>query len=52
MKKLILLITVLVLFAVSSANVFAGGGKVRGVNGDGEVNQVQVMDPPPFQDMD
>ncbi len=28
----------------------AGGDKVRGDKGKGNVNQVQVQDPPPFQE--
>ena len=52
MKKLVLLLSVVVLIAVSSANVFAGGGKVRGGEGKGFVNQCQEMDPPPFKDLD
>ena len=34
---------------ITASPVFAAGGKVRGENGTGDVNQVQVMDPPPFQ---
>ncbi len=34
---------------VTASPVLAGGDKVRGENGQGDVNQVQVMDPPPFQ---
>ncbi len=52
MKKLVLLFSVVVLIAVLSANVFAGGGKVRGEEGEGFVNQYQEMDPPPFEDLD
>ncbi len=52
MKYRFLLISVAVLFIVSSAELFAaaGGGKVRGENGAGEGNQIQLEDPPPFQD--
>ena len=52
MKKLVLLLSVVVLVAVSSANLFAGGGKVRGVEGEGSVNQYQEMEPPPFENLD
>ena len=48
MKYRFLLISVAILFIVSSAELFAGGGKVRGENGEGAVNQIQVEDPPPF----
>jgi hypothetical protein len=50
MKKLsltLMLVVGLLLATVSPA--FAGGGKVRGAGGQGAVNQVQVMNPPPFQ---
>ncbi len=52
MKYRFLLISVAILFIVSSAELFAaaGGGKVRGDNGQGGVNQWQVKDPPPFED--
>lgn len=43
-----LLIVVAVTVSITSS-VLAGGGKVRGENGQGAVNQVQVQDPPPFQ---
>jgi len=50
MKKAILIALVIsILFVFASAPVLAGGGKVRGENGQGTVNQVQVQDPPPFQ---
>ena len=50
MKRLILtLLAVAVLCIVVASPVFAAGGKVRGENGQGDVNQVQVQDPPPFQ---
>jgi len=51
MKKLIItFLCVLALSIALASPVFAGGDKVRGENGEGEVNQVQVMDPPPFQE--
>lgn len=48
MKKLVLLLGILALIVITSTNAFAGGGKVRGEKGKGNVNQVQVKDPPPF----
>ena len=49
-KQLILtLLCVLALTILVVSPVSAGGDQVRGENGQGEVNQVQVMDPPPFQ---
>lgn len=50
MKKLIVVTGLVTLLLVLTASpVFAGGDKVRGENGQGDVNQVQVQDPPPFQ---
>lgn len=50
MKKLFaVLLVVLAVSIAISAPVFAGGDKVRGEKGQGEVNQEQVQDPPPFQ---
>ena len=46
MKAIRMLILALVL---SAGTVMAGGDKVRGDNGQGGVKQVQVQDPPPFQ---
>ncbi len=48
-KALLILITVVALSIAIASPVFAGGDQVRGENGQGEVNQVQVQDPPPFQ---
>jgi hypothetical protein len=50
MKKTLtsLLISIVLLLAVALP-AFAEGGQVRGENGQGGVNQVQVQDPPPFQ---
>ncbi|MDD2471874.1 MAG: hypothetical protein PHT28_03015 [Dehalococcoidales bacterium] len=48
-KIFITLFVVAVLCLSATSTVFAGGDKVRGENGQGEVNQVQVQDPPPFQ---
>ncbi len=50
MKKLIFIMLIVVALSISLASpVFAGGDKVRGENGQGNVEQVQVQDPPPFQ---
>jgi len=48
-KALIVLAVACALMAVVANPISAGGGKVRGDNGQGAVNQVQVQDPPPFQ---
>ncbi|MDD5126870.1 MAG: hypothetical protein PHR43_02040 [Dehalococcoidales bacterium] len=48
-RPLITMAIVAVLTLCLASPVFAGGDKVRGENGQGEVNQVQVQDPPPFQ---
>ena len=48
MKKFILLLSVVILMVVSSTSAFAGGDKVLGEKGNGNVKQVQVKDPPPF----
>lgn len=48
-KAFIIAVLVLVVTACLSSSAMAGGDKVRGENGQGGVNQVQVMDPPPFQ---
>jgi hypothetical protein len=50
MKRLIVsILAVVALFVFSMSVAYAGGDKVRGDNGQGAVNQVQVQDPPPFQ---
>ena len=50
MKRIaVVLIAVVVLSLSITAPAFAGGDKVRGDNATGDANQVQVMDPPPFQ---
>ncbi|MBN2075745.1 MAG: hypothetical protein JW762_09360 [Dehalococcoidales bacterium] len=50
MKKLLIITIIAILvFASISSTALAGGDKVRGENGQGDVNQVQVQDPPPFQ---
>ena len=46
-KIVILMLLVFLLIAITSSS-FAGGDQVRGDNGQGEVKQVQVQDPPPF----
>ena len=50
MKKVMLVVLVAALvFAMATWSAFAGGDKERGDKGQGEVTQVQVQDPPPFQ---
>ena len=50
MKRLaLILVAVIVLTLSITSSAFAAGGQVRGENGQGDVNQVQVQDPPPFQ---
>lgn len=50
MKKAILVVLAVMALCICFASpVAASGGKVRGDNGQGEVVQVQVQDPPPFQ---
>ena len=48
-KKMIVFLMVVAILLVSVTTTFAGGDKVRGDNAIGAANQVQVMDPPPFQ---
>ncbi len=48
-RKLFTILILVILLITTSFAVLAGGDQVRGENGDGSVNQVQVMDPPPFQ---
>ncbi len=48
-KTLASLLLVALLVLVTAMPAFAGGDQVRGDNGQGGVNQHQVMDPPPFQ---
>ncbi len=48
-RKALLIMLIVALWVLAASPVAAGGGKVRGENGQGDVNQVQVMDPPPFQ---
>jgi len=50
MKRVLITLLLVAIFCISATStVFAGGDKVRGDNGQGSVNQVQVQDPPPFQ---
>lgn len=50
MKRLALVLLVVIVLTLSiTSSAFAGGDKVRGEKGEGDVNQVQVQDPPPFQ---
>jgi len=50
MKKLALILVVVIVLTISvTSSAFAGGDQVRGEKGEGDVNQVQVQDPPPFQ---
>ena len=49
MKKLFALLLALVMLVSIFSDVSAGGDKVSGDKGAGDVNQHQVMDPPPFQ---
>ena len=51
MKKMIfgVVLVVSLLVALSASVVYAGSDQVRGENGQGTVNQVQIQDPPPFQ---
>ncbi len=48
-KTLLVVVIVLLVTAVISSTALASGGKIRGENGQGAVNQVQVENPPPFQ---
>jgi hypothetical protein len=48
-NKIFALMIVAILLISSLSTAFAGGGQVRGEEGQGPVNQVQVQDPPPFQ---
>ncbi len=45
---LVLVLTIVLTLGITSS-ALASGDKVRGENGQGDVNQVQVMDPSPFQ---
>jgi len=50
MKRVASVLIIVVALTVSiTSSALAGGGKVRGENGQGAVNQVQVENPPPFQ---
>ncbi len=43
------LLIVALLIIATAVPAWAGGDQVRGENGQGSVNQLQVQDPPPFQ---
>lgn len=43
------LLIVALLIIATAVPAWAGGDQVRGEEGQGAVNQVQVQDPPPFQ---
>jgi hypothetical protein len=50
MKRIALILVLVIILTLSiTSSALAAGGKVRGDNGQGDVNQVQVQDPPPFQ---
>jgi hypothetical protein len=49
-NKIFALMIVAILLISSISTAFAGGDKVRGEAGQGGVVQVQVQNPPPFQD--
>ena len=49
-NKIFALMIVAILLISSISTAFAGGGQVRGGDGQGSVNQEQVQDPPPFQE--
>ncbi len=48
-RMLLVMMMVIILVLALAVPALAGGDKVRGENGEGAVNQVQVQDPPPFQ---
>ena len=48
-RTLLILLVVTALTVAVTSPVFAGGDKVRGENGQGDVVQNQIQDPPPFQ---
>ena len=50
MKRIALILVLVIILTLGiTSSALATGGKVRGDNGQGDVNQVQVQDPPPFQ---
>jgi hypothetical protein len=50
MKRLVQVLVLVVILTISiTSSVLASGDKVRGENGQGQVSQVQIQDPPPFQ---
>ena len=48
-RTLCAIVAVVVLVVSLASTAFASGDKVMGERGLGEVTQVQVQDPPPFQ---
>ena len=53
MKRMVLVISVVLLMSAATVSVFAAGGKNRGAKGQGAVTQVQVVNsekatPPTF----
>jgi len=50
MRKTFASLLIIALLIIATAlPALAGGDQVRGENGQGSVNQVQVQNPPPFQ---
>ena len=48
-KAIVRILIVGLLLVMTAMPALAGGDKVRGDLGQGDVNQVQIQDPPPFQ---
>lgn len=48
-RTLLILVGIIALSIALAAPALADGDQVRGEKGIGDVNQWQVMDPPPFQ---
>lgn len=48
-KTFVHVLIVGLLLLITAMPAYAGGDQVRGENGQGTVNQVQVQNPPPFQ---
>ena len=50
MKRILYIMLIVAALTICLASpAFAGGDKVRGEKGEGQVVQVQIQDPPPFQ---
>jgi len=49
MKKTLVFLLMVAFIVLSATIVWAGGDQVRGDKAQGQANQVQVQDPPPFQ---